>query len=123
MTAAHFGKQKKLSCLLASVADMEKFSNDPLENFLINCLDNDPALAALFYFNDHGEAIYYFLDDKKWEFDDGRKHRSPEFDFTDSTARAEIIRFLIEAKPDLERELLRARQEEILTAPLALEAL
>lgn len=94
---------------------MEKFSNDPIENFLINCLDNDPALAALFYFNDHGEAIYYFLDDKKWKFDDGRKPRSPEFDFTDSIARAEIIRFLIEAKPELEREFLRAKSELDLT--------
>lgn len=75
--------------------------------------------------NDYFDEVLAEFCDCAWsEIDDEiNYHYSKKFNFTDDAAKEHIIYFLNVDFPELERELLRAKQKETLTAPRVLEAL
>ena len=93
---------------------MEKFSNDPIENIAINALEEWWGLLQV-RFND--EVLTYCPAEGDWHCPWTVMGESVKW--SDAGEKEKIIDFLCIAKPDFERELLRARSEVVLSnAPL-----
>lgn len=93
---------------------MEKFSNDPIENVAINALPDFWPLYKLREIEFKKTTLYYFINSQKWEWEYRGKF-SGRLDWGGKGVKEKIIKFLIEAKPELEREFLRAKSELDLT--------
>ena len=104
---------------------MKIFSNDPLENVAINALPIIDPKYNLREITFDKITLSYQTEAHVWTFDFGH---SPDLEMADrfkklywsrNGEKEKIIDFLCKAKPDFERELLRARSEVVLSnAPL-----
>lgn len=97
---------------------MEKFSNDLIENVAINALTaahdwGIPLNSRFTMFKT--TALRYITNEKKWRWELIGGVHSKKLNWTDEGIKEEIIQFLCKAKPDFERELLRAKSELDLT--------
>lgn len=93
---------------------MEKFSNDPIENVAINALPKKLPKYKLRAIKFNNATLYFYIDLKKWEW----VHHgggNVQVRWGGVGVKEKIIKFLIEAKPELEREFLRAKSELDLT--------
>lgn len=98
---------------------MEKFSNDPVENVAINALEafDDFGVAWLAY-RHKNKTFIYTKRDQKWQRVAGCSANgfARKRFWTEKGVKEEIIDFLCKAKPELEREFLRAKSELDLTS-------
>ena len=101
---------------------MKNFSNDPMENLAIKALPKKLPKYKQRAIKFNNATLYFYIDLKIWEL----VHHgggNVKVRWGDVGEKEKIIKLLIEAKPELEREFLRAKSKETLTAPRALEAL
>ena len=100
---------------------MEKFSNDPIENVAINALPNSHTnFRTMLFIRDISfktVVLRYYTNEKKWQWGnvDIVFENFVKLNWTDPGAKEGIIDFLCKAKPELEREFLRAKSELDLT--------
>lgn len=99
---------------------MEKFSNDPVENVAINALcheGGDLGICEAFY-RYKNKTFIYRKSFKRWQrivVGGSGNSWGPWRFWTEKGVKEEIIDFLCKAKPELEREFLRAKSELDLT--------
>lgn len=98
---------------------MKNFSNDPVENVAINALEAFDEFGVRWLAYRHkNKTFIYTKRDQKWQrfvLGGSGNGWGRKCFWTEKGVKEEIIDFLCKAKPELEREFLRAKSELDLT--------